>query len=85
MKTPMQDTVRLVMETEPGKEFVSHILGICGIFDFIVGDNVERELGRREVGLEVIDLLMEVDPEIYPQLLLRQAKLERSEEINNDN
>ena len=70
------DDIRLQFTTEHGKDFISRVLGLCGIFEYIVGEDKERQLGKRDVGLELVDMIMEVDPELYPNLLLRQAKLE---------
>lgn len=66
------ENVRNFAKTRQGQEILWHILGFCGIYDnTFTGDNMTHYLaGRRSVGLEILQLLEEADPKLYPQLLL---------------
>lgn len=68
--------VRELMKTRAGKEFVWWVLGRCGIYDnkFTGNSNTFMLLGKEAVGLEVLDLITDADPTLYPKLLLEKAE-----------
>lgn len=63
--------VREVMKSRQGREVMWEILSFCGIYSSIPG---EFESGKRNVGLDIINMLDEGDLEIYPKLLLENRK-----------
>lgn len=62
--------VRDLVSTRKGKEVLWEILGYCSVYSSIPG---KFEAGRRQVGLDIIQLLEDSDPTIYPNLLLEKA------------
>lgn len=68
--------VREVMKTPSGKAIVWSILTECGVYaSMCTGDNQTFFLeGKREIGLQLIDMLNTADPTIYPRLMLDQLK-----------
>ena len=68
--------IRELMKLRQGKEVIWWILSQCGIYDFPAQENTEYFEGRRSVGLDVIQLMSEADPEMYPRLLLEYARKE---------
>ncbi len=75
--------LRELLKTRHGKDFVWYVLELSGIYShFSTSDinNLLKAEGRRTVGLDVIDTLMDADPEIYPRLLLdKQRRIEDDE------
>ncbi len=72
----IQANLRELMKLRQGKEVIWWILSQCGIYDFPAQENTEYFEGRRSVGLDVIQLMSEADPEMYPRLLLEYARKE---------
>lgn len=71
--------------TKAGERVIWHLLSICNVYsDCYSGDNdTFYMLGKKAVGLELIDLLNQGDPTVYPRMLLNAAK-ESVEEENDD-
>lgn len=68
--------VQDVMKQPGAKKLLMHIISMCDIYDkrmFDKGSN-EFRLGRASVGTDVIQLMEDVDPTLYPTLLLERAK-----------
>jgi len=65
-----------VMRTEAGKVLIWELLDLCDIHsDIFTGNSQTFYLeGKRSVGLQILQLLEEADPEFYPMLLLERAK-----------
>lgn len=66
--------VREVMSTRAGKHFIWEVLAYCGIYtdNSAVGDlGIE---GKRSVGLEIINMMNDADPKIYPKLMLENGE-----------
>lgn len=68
--------VRSLMKTQDGKRVIWHILSQCGVYDTnYTGNNDTFFLqGRRDIGLNIIGLLSDVEPTLYPELQLWMAK-----------
>ena len=65
-----------LMKTRQGKEFVWWLLEQAGVYNCTFAQNSSSffQEGRRSIGLNVIELLTDADPTIYPNLLLEKAK-----------
>lgn len=69
-------SVRETLQTMQGRRFTWWILSQCGIYSQNVSANSTMYIleGQRSIGLKVIELLGEVDPKLYPEMLLEQAR-----------
>lgn len=69
--------VREVLKTRQGKDVVWRILGMCDIYGFhFTGDNSTfYNEGRREVGLDILRLILDADPTAYARLILEKQKI----------
>lgn len=65
--------VREVMRTTHGRDVIWEILDLCGIYSLNTTGDREQE-GRRMVGISILAMLEEADPEIYPKLLLAKQE-----------
>jgi len=63
--------VRELMSSRVGKELMWEILSYCDLYT--TGAN-KFQAGKRQVGLDILQLLEDADPEIYPKLLLANIK-----------
>lgn len=73
------ESIRELMKTRVGKDLMWRILSMCELYvDTFTGNSSTfyRE-GKRAVGLEILQLLEDSDPTIYPNLLLYAQKKER--------
>lgn len=69
--------VRQVVKTRQGKELIWEILSRCGIYTTMSGakkQSIYFNEGQRSIGLQIVELLNEADPEIYPNLLKEHIK-----------
>ena len=68
--------VKSVIDTQAGRAVIWNILAMCDIYsDSFTGNSTSFHLeGKRSIGLEILGLLEEVDPTIYPNLLLEKQK-----------
>ncbi len=68
--------VRDVAQTPAGKDFIWELLSMAGIYATTFTGNSQGAYneGRRSVGLDIMQLLEEMDPTFYPTLLLQQRK-----------
>lgn len=59
-----------VMKTRAGQDVVWEILCMCGLYtdnSAVANPGIE---GKRSVGLQILQLLEDADPKIYPNLLI---------------
>jgi len=63
---------RELMKTSYGKEFVWYILGLCGLYSETFTGNSQTfyNEGKRSIGLDLLSLLDDADPTIYPRLVI---------------
>jgi hypothetical protein len=79
-----------VMSTEQGRRFVWRLLSECKMFHDIVGDGhiAFRQIGRRQVGLFITDLITQHVPDSYMLMQTEHQRTlneERLDERNNSN
>lgn len=61
--------VRAFAKSQGGRDVIWAILEFCNIYSSIPG---KFESGKRDVGLNVIQLLEDAEPKLYAQLLLEK-------------
>lgn len=61
--------VRAFCKSTAGRDVMWEILSYCSIYSSIPG---KFESGKRNVGLNIIDLLNEAEPKLYAKLLLEK-------------
>ena len=63
--------MKAVFSSDAGKRVLNHILGTCGIYNdnFAPDNSVYFNEGKRSVGLQLLDIVMEADPRIYISIL----------------
>ena len=74
--------IKAVAGTESGKAVLWHMLGLCNINgSAYTGDNNHTNYlaGKQSVGHDIIAVLEDADPTIYPNLILTNI-----EEMNDD-
>jgi hypothetical protein len=73
-----------VMSTEQGRRFVWRLLGECRIYHDIVGDGAVafRQIGRRQVGLFITDLITQHIPDSYMQMMVEHQRTLNEERLN---
>ena len=73
---------RNILKTYGGRSFIWRILERCGIYSAGVTDALEtfRELGKRDIGLWVLEEIFSASPDIYTTI--RNEASERMERIN---
>lgn len=78
------ENVANLANTPQGRAFIWHLLSVCNLYDDCnSGDtNTYYMLGRRSIGLEILDILNDADPTAYPNMLLNAAKQQLEEEDN---
>lgn len=71
----LKNDVTRVFGSSEGKRILYHVLAMCGIYSDCFTGNAHTYYyeGRRSVGLELLELIMETDPEIYIQLIRENA------------
>ena len=86
----LQSNMREVLKTSAGKEILWYVLGLCTIYGYIApGD--DHMLGRRSIGLDILQLIEDTDLTAYPKLLLYFQRIaggktdEQPIEINDSN
>ena len=65
--------VREFMASRKGQSVMWEILTYCDMYSSVPG---KFEAGKRNVGLDIMTLLANADPVIYPKLLLENTKNE---------
>lgn len=71
-----------VMSTPEGRTVVWHVLGWCKVYNEAFAGNSGDifEKGQRSIGLRLIATLNEIDPTMYPRMLLDVARREMDEQ-----
>lgn len=72
----LKENIRELLKARPGKELIWHLLKICNLYgqNFTGNSQTFYLEGKRSVGLELLDLLQDVDPTAYARLLLEKQK-----------
>jgi len=73
----LHNALRVILGTIEGKRVVFWLLGRAGLYSdpFSIDDAVERyKLGRRSLGLELLDKLNQTDARLYPSLIMDMAE-----------
>lgn len=73
---PINENFKTIMKTRQGKEVIWYILSMTGIYSSSLDQEVNNMAfmeGRRSIGLAIIDMMMSIDPTLYPRLLLEKA------------
>jgi len=62
--------------TKSGRDIVYHLLSLCNLYsDCYTGDNdTYYMLGKKSIGLAIIEMLNEADPTVYPNMLLKHTR-----------
>jgi len=76
----LKENLREVLKAKAGKEVLWYILSLCGMYTYIPEKISGVPLGRREVGLDILQLLSDVNPKLYPELLLLKSREEEIDE-----
>ena len=80
----LKANVSQVMALRAGQDVMWEILGMCGLYtDNSISADQGIE-GKRAVGLQILQLLEDVDPKIYPNLLITKQEQENAR-TNNSN
>ena len=68
--------VRDLLRTRSGQDVLWHILSLCGIYSTAFTGNSQTFFneGKRAIGLEVLDLINQADPEAYANMLKSRTK-----------
>ncbi len=79
------EELRQILQTNGGRAFVWRQLSRCGIFKAPLTDALEtfRELGRRDIGLELLDEVFTSDAEAFI-VMMREDQMRKSEGEGND-
>lgn len=77
------EALKAVLSTPAGKRVLFWILSECSIYRSAYAGELAAatnfELGRQDVGRRIIQRMDEIDPRIYPQLLLDVADIREME------
>lgn len=65
-----------VLKSAEGQSLVLRLLGFCGVYQTTEASPVAE--GRRQVGLRLISIINDADPEMYPKLLQEHLKRQRT-------
>lgn len=68
--------LKYILSTEQGKRFVWKLISRCGLFrtSFTGSSQTFFLEGERNIGLYVLDLIMEADPEAYIKMYMQSKK-----------
>lgn len=91
----LKDALDRVLKTSDGKRVIFWVLSMAGIYDdpFALDTPIrDYKLGQQSIGRRVLVKLDELDPRIYPRLLLEVADIEgmkraaarNKKEVNED-
>ena len=69
--TILLNDIKSVFGSAEGKRVLGHILETCGIYsdNFAPDHTVYFNEGKRSIGLQLLELVMEADPRIYINIL----------------
>lgn len=71
----LRGAVREIAESSNLRFFLRSVLGNAGLFELVPSDNalsMARFAGRHELGQSILATLNDVDPTLYPNLLLEE-------------
>jgi hypothetical protein len=77
--------VRHVMGTKAGRDVMWEILSMCQLGTDNSADANQGIEGKRSIGLQIIGLLSDADPKLYPNLLISKQEDEDERRTNNGN
>ncbi len=79
------EELRQILQTRGGRAFIWRTLSKCGVFKAPLTHALEtfRELGRRDVGLELFKEVLTSDAEAYI-IMMREDQMRKSEGEGND-
>jgi hypothetical protein len=82
----LERSVEYVTGTEVGRRLLWDIISYCGVYKDLGGENsqVFKDLGKREVGLHILDLLDIVDDEIIIKMMKESKQRTKNLEIENE-
>lgn len=68
--------VKEVVKSRAGRELLWYILELTGLYSCSLTDANSALIleGRRSVGIRILECLEEVDPTVYPHMLLERIK-----------
>jgi hypothetical protein len=70
------ENVSMVLSTRQGKDVIWHILSLCNLYSSTFTGNSQTfylEV-KRVVGLDILKLLEDADPTLYPKLILEKQE-----------
>ena len=72
----LKANMREVMKTRAGREVMWHLLSLCDIYsDAFTGNSTTFFIcGKKNIGMQIIELMTDADPKAYPRLLLEHAE-----------
>ena len=75
-----------VMSTEQGRRFMWRLLSECMMFHDIQGDGhvAFRQIGRRQVGLFITDLITQNMPDMYMLMMTEHQRTLNEERLENE-
>ena len=73
--------VKRLLKTSDGRAFIWYVLSLCELYSstFTGNSTTFYREGKRDIGLEILRLLEEVDPTAYPRLILLMQKEEMTD------
>jgi hypothetical protein len=80
----LKENTRELTKLRAGRDFIWHVLSLCDIYAVDYTQKNHLLSGRRSVGIEVLQLLTEVDPTFYPRLILEKQDSEGNYERPTD-
>ncbi len=82
-ETELGRALNAVMNTSEGRLVIWNILAKTGMHrdEFHGGERDAFEKGRRSIGLFVVEFMQDVDPTMYPRMLLEVAKKEKQRRV----
>lgn len=71
----LRNDIKETFGTTEGKRVLYHILAMCEIYSDCFTGNAQTYYleGRRSIGLELLDLIMETDSEIYIDIIKEKS------------
>ena len=69
---------RKVLELDEGRDFIWEILGLTGLYtpSFTGNSTTFFNEGKRSIGLDLLALMNDADPQAYAKMQIEQSKLE---------
>lgn len=85
-KKQQRDKINLetVLQNRCGKEFVLRLLDECGVYRNAYSGEADAtmfRLGEQNVGLKIIGMINDVDPSLYPKMMIEAAQTPKEQEV----